>query len=55
MLVVGFFAVCTVISFAVSRPDSRLMAYLFLSLTVLLAISGLLIRTIAHAARRWRE
>jgi hypothetical protein len=52
LVVVAFFAVCTVISFAVSRPDSRLMAYLFLALTVLLAISGFLIRNISHAMRR---
>jgi hypothetical protein len=53
LVVVAFFAVCTVISFAVSSPTTGyFMAYLFLALTVLLAISGFLIRNISHAMRR---
>lgn len=55
LAVVGFFAICTMISFAVTPRDSQLMPYLFLGLTVLVAITGILVRNISRAAKRWRE
>jgi hypothetical protein len=56
LAVVGLLAVCTVISFAVSRQGGdTLMAWAFLILTVGAVVVPILLRNIAHAAKRWRE
>jgi cytochrome c oxidase subunit IV len=56
LVVVGFLVVATVISFVVSaHSTSHLMAWLLLTLTVLLVIVPLLLRNIVRAARRRDE